>query len=92
MHRRCLYDDAFGVGERLNETEYGQGLVARGQHYVTINPTANANGKTAAAVERDIAQRKLLAPWVFISKDWSSLEGLKKSFSFTVSAIYSLKN
>lgn len=34
VHRRLLHDDAFGVGEPLNETQYGVGLVARGKHYL----------------------------------------------------------
>lgn len=36
VHRRLLHDDAFGAGEALNEQAYGQGLVARGRHYVLI--------------------------------------------------------
>lgn len=36
LHRRCLHDDAFGVGEALNETAFGEGLIVRGSHYVTI--------------------------------------------------------
>ena len=32
LHRRLLHDDAFGVGEALNETAFGVGLVARGKH------------------------------------------------------------
>lgn len=36
LHRKCLNDDAFGVGESLQETEYDQGLVARGQLYLTF--------------------------------------------------------
>ncbi|RXG60191.1 Lysosomal alpha-mannosidase, partial [Armadillidium vulgare] len=34
VHRRLLHDDAFGVGEALNEQAYGVGLVARGRHLV----------------------------------------------------------
>ena len=41
VHRRLLYDDAFGVGEALNEMAFGEGLVIRGKHWVQISP----NGK-----------------------------------------------
>ena len=30
--RRLLHDDAFGVGEPLNEEAFGKGLVVRGTH------------------------------------------------------------
>ena len=36
IHRRILYDDKLGVGEALNETAYGEGLVVRGKHYLNI--------------------------------------------------------
>ena len=32
IHRRLFNDDAFGVGEALNETAFGEGLVVRGKH------------------------------------------------------------
>ena len=37
VHRRLLDDDHFGVGEVLDETQYGMGLVARGKHLLVIN-------------------------------------------------------
>ncbi len=32
LFRRMLFDDSFGVGEPLNETAFGTGLVIRGKH------------------------------------------------------------
>lgn len=37
VHRRLLDDDAFGVGEALNEVAYGEGLVAVGKHVILID-------------------------------------------------------
>ncbi|XP_026724554.1 lysosomal alpha-mannosidase-like isoform X2 [Trichoplusia ni] len=37
LHRRLLCDDAFGVGEALNETAMESGLVVRGKHRLFIN-------------------------------------------------------
>ena len=37
VHRRLLDDDAFGVGEALNEFAYGDGLVAAGKHVLLLN-------------------------------------------------------
>ena len=45
VHRRLLYDDAFGVGEPLNESAYGQGLVVRGKHWLQYE----INGEAAAS-------------------------------------------
>ena len=43
VHRRTLYDDALGVGEPLNETAYGTGLVVRGKHLLIIeSPESSA--------------------------------------------------
>ncbi|KAK5639939.1 hypothetical protein RI129_010750 [Pyrocoelia pectoralis] len=34
IHRRLMNDDEFGVEEVLNEREYGEGVIVRGQHYL----------------------------------------------------------
>ena len=41
MHRRLLHDDGFGVGEALNETEFGAGLSVRGSHWLVLNPSSS---------------------------------------------------
>ncbi|KAF2897558.1 hypothetical protein ILUMI_08618 [Ignelater luminosus] len=68
IHRNCLHDDGFGVDEPLYEKAFNAGLVARGSHYLVVGPYLNNTGaKTLAAQERDLAQRKLLAAWTFLS-------------------------
>ncbi|XP_025208867.1 lysosomal alpha-mannosidase-like isoform X1 [Melanaphis sacchari] len=76
VHRRIFYDDAFGVGEALNETAFGVGLVARGHHYLTLGSVDKQ-----IAVERLLAQRKLIRPQYFFTKKQNvvSYEELKKS-------------
>ncbi|KAK9693086.1 Glycosyl hydrolases family 38 C-terminal beta sandwich domain [Popillia japonica] len=81
VHRRLLNDDAFGVGEALNEMQYGMGLIARGQHYVTFGPSSVSYGKSSAAIQRDIAQQKLLAPLTFVSSATDLWIYLKKEFA-----------
>ncbi|XP_055923554.1 lysosomal alpha-mannosidase-like [Eupeodes corollae] len=65
LHRRLLNDDAFGVGEALNETAYGQGLVARGKYYLVISPPK----KESSIVERQIQLEVLLPFWNFFSSN-----------------------
>ncbi|KAL1516872.1 hypothetical protein ABEB36_000710 [Hypothenemus hampei] len=66
IHRVCLHDDAFGVGEALNETAFDKGLVVRGSHYVTIG-NRSTTSDSVSATTRDIAQRKLLDAWIFFT-------------------------
>jgi len=61
-----LHDDAFGVGEALNESAYGQGLVARGKHFLFFGPRSGLN-PSLQAQERFLQRKKLLSPWPFFS-------------------------
>lgn len=72
VHRRCIHDDAFGVGEALEETAFGEGLVARGKHYVILGPKENSSSDiSTAAQERLLAQKKILEPWIFLSTTYN---------------------
>lgn len=57
LHRRTLYDDALGVGEPLNETAFGEGLVVRGKHYILIDTP-----QSSALLHRTGAQRLFMRP------------------------------
>lgn len=59
LHRRLLCDDAFGVGEALNESANGQGLVARGKHRVII-------GKDKGIIKKNVLGMHL-SPTVLFS-------------------------
>ncbi|XP_053692769.1 lysosomal alpha-mannosidase-like [Sabethes cyaneus] len=68
VHRRLLRDDAFGVGEALNETAYGDGLVARGKHYLLFGPKASKpKTETQQARERFLQNQVLTPPWLFVA-------------------------
>ncbi|KAF5279394.1 hypothetical protein FQA39_LY05504 [Lamprigera yunnana] len=84
VHRRLMKDDAFGAGEALNETEFGKGLIARGQHYLTFGSIdGTGSAERTRKLQRDIAQRKLLAPWIFVATDpYKDIEQLKKQINF----------
>uniref|UniRef100_A0A1I8QD07 Alpha-mannosidase n=1 Tax=Stomoxys calcitrans TaxID=35570 RepID=A0A1I8QD07_STOCA len=68
IHRRLLHDDAFGVDESLNETAFGQGLVARGTHYLIVGPSQLDQSPTTQSLERFTQLEKTLAPWRFFSE------------------------
>jgi len=83
VHRRILYDDQWGVGEALNETAFGKGLVARGRHYVTAG-AINGDSPNLAAQERELANRKLLSPWLFFSPGGTSFEDWQAKYKMEV--------
>ncbi|KAI1305362.1 Lysosomal alpha-mannosidase [Halotydeus destructor] len=57
VHRRCLNDDAFGVGEALDEPGYdGRGLVIRGTHTLLLSTIKDGHQ------HRDIAMGLALKP------------------------------
>ncbi|XP_033226476.1 lysosomal alpha-mannosidase-like [Belonocnema kinseyi] len=63
VHRRLLCDDNFGVNEALNETAYGIGLVARGEHSVLIGSQSDS----FVLQEKNKAISLSLRPWIFIT-------------------------
>ncbi|KRT80854.1 glycoside hydrolase, partial [Oryctes borbonicus] len=91
VHRKLLKDDAFGVLEALNEFEFNRGVVVRGQHFLTFGQKNSCskkyNDKSASAMQRDLVQRKLLSPWVFIGSTKHSLEDLQSKLNFEFSGL-----
>jgi lysosomal alpha-mannosidase len=57
IHRRTLYDDSLGVGEPINETAYGTGLVIRGSHHLIFEPP-----ESSARYHRSAAQHLFMSP------------------------------
>ncbi|XP_023318565.1 lysosomal alpha-mannosidase isoform X1 [Trichogramma pretiosum] len=78
LHRRLLSDDAFGVGEALNESAYGQGLVARGQHFLLGGSMAELD--QLLLEEKEIATELALRPWIFVSPTEDSFEEWNKNY------------
>lgn len=62
-----MRDDAFGVGEALNETAFGEGLIVRGTHYLTFGSKRLTGSPTMEAQERFIQMKKLIPSWLFFS-------------------------
>ena len=52
-----MQDDQFGVGEPLNETEFGAGLVVRGRHWLLASDVTGA-----PRLHRDYAEQMFMAP------------------------------
>merc|ERR1719470_690013 len=73
LHRRLFHDDAFGVGEPLNETAFGEGLVVRGKHLV-VGCFTSCELKT-----RKRAEEKLLKPVMFFGEPCATLPPPSKS-------------
>ncbi|XP_002065049.4 lysosomal alpha-mannosidase isoform X2 [Drosophila willistoni] len=82
VHRRLLKDDAFGVGEALNETEYGDGLVARGKHHLFVGLSKQREGVSLKALERLVQLETLLPSWkLFSNAEPLSVDEWRNSFT-----------
>ncbi|XP_034939557.1 lysosomal alpha-mannosidase isoform X1 [Chelonus insularis] len=65
LHRRLLNDDAFGVGEALNESAFGTGLVAKGTHYLVGGKLDDL--VSMAMMEKYLAVELALRPWPLLT-------------------------
>ncbi|KAK0161282.1 hypothetical protein PV327_009769 [Microctonus hyperodae] len=65
LHRRLLNDDAFGVGEALNEKAFGKGLVVRGTQYLIVSDLNDI--ASAELLEKSSTVQLALRPWIFFS-------------------------
>lgn len=63
LHRRLLFNDGGGVGEPLNEEQFGKGLIARGKLYLVLNSVENAGSKSERVMEKELS----LPFWKFFS-------------------------
>jgi lysosomal alpha-mannosidase len=82
IHRRILYDDNLGVGEALNESAFGQGLVVRGKHFLSIEPP-----KSSALYHRVHSQQLYMHPLATYALIKSSYANYSTSHRLTWSAL-----
>ncbi|CAF4002973.1 unnamed protein product [Adineta steineri] len=82
IHRRLLYDDNLGVGEALNESAFGQGLVIRGKHFLNIDLP-----QTSALYHRIHSQELFMSPLVTFALINSSYMNYSSLYHQTWSAL-----
>jgi len=82
LHRRLLHDDQFGVGESLNETAFGQGLVVRGKHKIIIESPSSS-----AIMHRVSAQQFFMHPLATFSLVQQTFTDYSASYYLTWSAL-----
>ena len=83
VHRRILHDDSLGVGEPLNETAYGKGLVVTGKHILLV-----ARPEDSARLHRIGAQQLFMHPVATYSlPNTSSYENYSDMYYQTWSAL-----
>ena len=82
LHRRLLYDDGFGVGEALNESAYGQGLVIHGRHQLIIE-----SPESSALLHRVSSQQMYMNPLATYSLTQQTYEDYSAAYRLTWSAL-----
>jgi lysosomal alpha-mannosidase len=82
VHRRLLYDDGFGVGEALNESAFGQGLVVRGRHILIVESPASS-----ALKHRVLAQQFYMHSLATYSLTQQSFADYSSTYRLTWSAL-----
>lgn len=82
VHRRLLADDAFGVGEALNEKQYGSGLIANGKLLMLFSSKSE---ETSVSTERFAQNRILMPNWIFFSTVVDSYEDWLRKYKNIVS-------
>lgn len=81
-----MHDDAFGVGEALNELSFGAGLIARGTSYFVFGSKKHTSKPSIEANERFIQQQIHLPNWLFFSNvSHLNYDLWRKSYTNTVS-------
>ncbi|XP_030753916.1 lysosomal alpha-mannosidase-like [Sitophilus oryzae] len=89
IHRLCHHDDGFGVSESLNEKAFEKGLVVRGSHFLTVGNLSDENGNSISAITKDIAQKKLLDSWTFITPLQDNVDEYKSKYIMEYSGLRS---
>ncbi|XP_033326411.2 lysosomal alpha-mannosidase II isoform X2 [Megalopta genalis] len=85
VHRRLLHDDAFGVGEALDETAFGHGLVARGSHYLLGGSTKDLD--KLILNEKISTLKSVLRPWTLVTPFKDDSEITQFSYQTPVSGL-----
>ncbi|XP_017786052.1 PREDICTED: lysosomal alpha-mannosidase isoform X1 [Nicrophorus vespilloides] len=85
IHRNCMHDDAFGVGEALMEEAFGTGLVVRGSHHLVVGPYLKSDG--ISSYERQLLQEKVLDAWTFITPTNLSFVHYKNQYKMKYSGL-----
>ena len=82
VHRRLVYDDKHGVGEALNETAYGVGLVVHGRHTLILQPPS-----LSARYHRVLSQQSYMHPLATYSLTQQTYDQYSTAYHQTWSAL-----